>query len=29
VDGRTALSLTASDLAFGVELPLIWTDQQG
>ncbi|MBX3582971.1 MAG: recombinase family protein [Rhizobiaceae bacterium] len=28
LDGRTALSLTASDLAFGVDLPPIWANQQ-
>lgn len=28
LEGRTTLSFTASDLASGVELPLIWADQQ-
>lgn len=28
LEGRTALSLTASGLALGVELPLTWTEQQ-
>lgn len=28
IDGRRALSLAASDLAFGIELPLDWADQR-
>ncbi len=28
LEGRTTLSLTASDLALGVELPMIWAEQR-